>query len=441
VKQVAVVGAGPAGLVLANALVRRLPPIAPRIVMLDSGPDVATRQALFTSGSSATVPHIINGSGGAGLFSDGKLSIANVGNELPLSKPEFHAKLRELMAILGEYVPAQKLRQDEVATPPIDLLERHGLRLRVTPTIHLGTDGAFSLTQRLEGRLRASGVELRFGETVQSITVLDAGGFMLNTDRDAHQVRALVLATGKAGSAFMNRVMGSLRIPRAVKKFSLGLRVETHAQDLAGLRRFGLNPKIYREETTPGIIATKTFCICHGGVLQPYSWNGIPLVGGHSFSDRSGPLSNLAILSEIRADAFPGLARDLGEHHWSQPLVQSAGGFLAASEEPFTGLDTSLPRWLPFPVHTVYPKPIYAALKSFLVDLTAWDDDIRLDRALVAAIGMEEVSPKIVVDGNLETAIRNLFVVGDGSGLTEGIVPAMISGLMGARALTERFGS
>ena len=437
----AIVGAGPAGLIAATALARSDPRKAGRIVLFDSGPDVSTRRALFASRSEPRARHVISGCGGAGLYSDGKLSIANVGNDLPLSPVEFDACLGEVITLLAEYLPEKALEPELVTPPHLDRFERLGLRLRVTPTIHLGTDGAFSLTQRLEDMLRAQGVGLRFNETVHSISLLEDGNFVLTTDVGTYNVRVLVLATGKAGAAFMAREMEKLGVRRVINKLSLGLRVETRAENLRGLLRFGLNPKIYREETASGVIATKTFCICHGGILQPYLWNGIPLVGGHSLSGRAGRLSNLAVLSEIRADAFPGLMEHLAAQHSSKPLVESLAGFLAASEEPLAGVETSLPDWLPFPVHAIYPESIYTTLKRFLADLPALDDRIRLDGALVAAFALEEVSPKVVADENMETGIRNLIVVGDGSGMTEGIIPAMISGLIGARTLIRKLGS
>ncbi|MBI5418959.1 MAG: hypothetical protein HZA60_02615 [Deltaproteobacteria bacterium] len=426
-----VVGAGPAGLFAALTLARfGAPPL-----LLERGRPVEERSrhvaAFWKSGVLDPESNIQFGEGGAGTFSDGKLT-TRIGDPL----------VEHVVGVFEEFAPLP------------------GLRTEARP--HVGTDRLKGFCRRMREELRALGAEVRFGARVADL-VAEGGQVraVLLSDGEEVPCADLVLAIGHSARDTL-RMLLSRGVKMTAKAFAAGFRVE-HPQPLIdriqygkAAGRAGLAPADYRLAVrAPSGRGVYSFCMCPGGeVLAGPSGPGEMPVNGMSAHGRDSGFANSGIVATVSTADFGGGDVFAGIHF--QELVEARAfrkggsdfGIPAMNLVGFLqGKDLNLSRGKALGrgvartnLGGIFPKKVEEDLRF---GLRTFGDRMRgflTQEATLYAVESRTSSPVRIERENYESvSLKGLYPVGEGAGHAGGIVSSAVDGIRGALALLEKF--
>ncbi|MBM4285266.1 MAG: FAD-dependent oxidoreductase [Deltaproteobacteria bacterium] len=439
-----IIGAGPAGLFAALSLENLG---AGRVLLVEQGPDLTERRREQPGG-------LLCGWGGAGAYSDGKLILS----------PEVGGFLSDLLPLDDLTVLIQEVDgiYQELGAPPeihggdLDTLEllktraRHaGMIFIPTRLRHIGTDNCRTILTRLRERLTGR-VEIRTRCRARRIVVEEgaAAGVALDNN-EVVRARYVIAAPGRSGAAWIREEARRLAIPSVPSPVDIGVRVEVPAAVLAPLTEAAYEAKlIYYSRTFDDKV--RTFCMNPHGEVVLEDLDGLVTVNGHSYTSRKTENSNFAILvSSTFTHPFDDpisygqyiarLANLLGQG----ALVQRLGDLQVGRRTTVARLERCLTRptlksATPGDLSFVLP---YRYLKDILEMLEALDalaPGINSRHTLLYGMEVKFYSHRFQLSPELETPVRNLFIIGDGAGITRGLIQASASGLIAARALVGR---
>ena len=451
---VIIVGAGPAGIFSALELTKNT---QLSVLMLDKGPALDKRQCPASRGLgciNCDPCTLLCGWGGAGAFSDGKLTLSpEVGGWLN----EYRTK--EKLTELIEYVDSIYLRYGApknvygVDSDKIDEIERRasfaGLKLVPQKLRHMGTERCAETLRRMQDHL---------GDRVEIRTRTEVKGLVVKGDRiegvetiDGEKIlgKYVIVAPGRGGAEWLKSEAEALGLKTLNNPVDVGIRVEIQAPVMEELARVLYEPKfIYYSRAFDDKV--RTFCVAPEGEVITESYNGVLTVNGQSYAERKTGNTNFAILvttsftEPFREPIAYGkyLAR-LTNLLSGGVIIQRLGDLKAGRRSTEERIARSivvptLKNATPGDLSFVLPYRYLADIREMLEAMDQISPGVNSNHTLLYGIEVKFYSSRLQLSDCLETKIRNLFTIGDGAGVTRGLVQASASGIIVAREITRR---
>jgi uncharacterized FAD-dependent dehydrogenase len=442
--EVVIIGAGPAGLFAALSLENLG---VGKVLLVEQGPDLEERHRDGPGG-------LLCGWGGAGAFSDGKLILSpEVGGFLSdlISLDDLNVLIQEVDSIyLALGASPETFGGDPDTLELLKTKARHaGMIFIPTRLRHIGTENCQKLLTCLRERLTGH-VEIRTHCRAQRLMVKDGAvtGVVLDND-EVVGARYVIAAPGRSGAAWIREEARRLAIPSVPSPVDIGVRVECPAPVLAPLTEAAYEAKlIYYSRTFDDKV--RTFCMNPYGEVVLEELDGLVTVNGHSYTSRKTENSNFAILvSSTFTEPFDDpisygqyiarLANLLGQG----ALVQRLGDLQVGCRTTAARLERCLTRptlkhATPGDLSFVLPYRILKDILEMLEALDALAPGINNRHTLLYGVEVKFYSHRLKLSPELETPIRNLFIIGDGAGITRGLIQASASGLIATRAIAGR---
>ncbi len=460
-----IIGAGPAGIFTALELTKRRPEM--QILMVDTGREIVRRVCpARTTGKCVQCSPcaIVHGWAGAGAFSDGKLSLSDeVGGHISdyMTHEEAQALIRHADETYLRFgAPAEVHGLDDKKVDEISYdASRYNIRLVPCPVRHLGTEHAGEVLRAMHDYLIEK-TNTTFAEltTADHILVEDgrASGVALRSKSgETFEVRApyVVAAPGRGGADWLNDEAKALGLKTRNNEVDIGVRVEVPNSIMDHLTKYLYEAKlVYFADTYENKV--RTFCMNPGGVVSEEHYEGgIAVVNGHSYGDaklRTGNTNFAVLVSTSFTEPFDQPIRygryiaQLGNMLTGGPImVQRLGDLLKgrrttasrlARSTTIPTLKTAVPGDLSFVLPPRHLTSIIEALRAF--DHVA--PGLFSKNTLLYGVEVKFYSSKVLVDNNFETPIQGLYTIGDGAGITRGLMQASVTGIKVARHIAER---
>ena len=429
-----VVGMGPSGLFAALFLARN--GVIP--IVLERGRPVEERTAdverFWATGVLDTTSNVQFGEGGAGTFSDGKLT---TGTHDPRISTVFRALVE--------------------AGAPADILYQH--------KPHIGTDILRDVVRNVRRELLALGCDVRFGHRLAGLDVRDGALRAVAVDGPGGRYDlpcdALVLSPGHSARDTFQMLLDA-GVPMAPKPFAIGVRIE-HAQAALSEAQFGpawerLPAADYKLAChLPNGRPAFTFCVCPGGqVVASASEPGQLVTNGMSYRSRDGENINGGFLVGVGPEDFQTFGADplagvRFQEQWERAAFQAGGGGFMAPAQRVEDFLAKRASQGPGEVRPTYqPGVTWTTLEDCLPDYVT--DTLRgalpvLDRKLhgfahpdgvLTGVETRSSSPvRIVRDETYQSNLRGLYPCGEGAGYAGGIVSAAVDGIRVAEAVAR----
>ena len=451
---VIIIGAGPGGIFAAYELMKKAP--EKRIAVFEAGNELKKRKCPIDGERIKSCVHckncsIMSGFGGAGAFSDGKYNITNdFGGTL--YKYIGKQKATELM----EYVDGinlahggQGTRLYSTANTDIKkLCMQNKLKLLNASVRHLGTDINYIVLENLYEEMRDH-VDFFFLTPVRTVHLLE-GAYEVITDQESYTAPDCIISVGRSGSKWMEELCKNLEIPTNSNRVDIGVRVELPAEIFSHLTDELYESKIvYRTEKFEDNV--RTFCMNPRGSVVNENTNGIVTVNGHSYDDPKLQTSNtnFALLvakhfsepfhdSNGYGESIARLSNMLG----GGVIVQRFGDLVRGRRSNQKRINESFVvptlQASPGDLSLVLPKRILDGIIEMIYALDRIAPGTANDDTLLYGVEVKFYNMEVDLSERLETRYKNLYVIGDGSGVTHSLSHASASGVFVAREIMER---
>jgi hypothetical protein len=439
-----IIGAGPAGIFAALTLADS--GVKP-ILVLEQGNDINQRNRRGGR-------DILCGWGGAGAFSDGKLTLSSevggfLGDFIP--KEDLERLLKETDTIYLKYgAPRRTYGQVSDQTEQLYTKAKQvGLEFIQMEIRHVGTENCLGLLNAMRSDLEDR-VEIRTLCKAKRIRVEGRRAVGVDLDRgQSVNGKIVIAAPGRIGSDWIREEALRLGLSAVPSPIDIGVRVETPAAVLQSLTDIAYESKlIYYSETFDDKV--RTFCMNPYGEVVTEETNGIITVNGHSYSKKKTENTNFAILvSSSFTEPFDDpiaygkyisrLANLLGRGVIIQRLGDLMEGRRSTPERisrciTRPTLGSATPGDLSFVIPYRYLRDIIEMLEA--MDKIA--PGIFSRHTLLYGVEVKFYSHRIKLVSNLESEIANLFIIGDGAGITRGLLQASASGIWAAKEVVRR---
>ncbi len=450
-----IIGSGPAGIFAALELVKR-PGL--RVLLVEKGSDIDRRACPMVE---TEVPcaqcglcSILCGWGGAGAYSDGKLTLTpEFGGWLKdyLSPSDLLASIEYVDSIYQLFGAGGEVHGDDTAGLSRLKMKAAGYNLELIPARirHIGTDLCKEVLKNIREHLSGR-VDVIFDTPVSKINDTDGTVTGITTgDGNVYQARYVIAAVGREGSSWLSTEAKRLGLSLHKNPVDIGVRVELPAPIMKDITDIAYEGK-FLYSTRRFHDRVRTFCMNpYGEVVKEYS-EGIYSVNGHSYRSRTTDNTNFALLVSTDftkpfddpisyGKYIAGLANLLGGGVIVQRLGDLKMGRRSTPERIAEGsvrptLEDATPGDLSF----VLP---YRHLHNITEMLEALDNvapGVNSGDTLLYGVEVKFYSMKLKLTQLLETEVKNLFAIGDGAGVTRGLIQASISGVVAAREVLKR---
>lgn len=469
-----IIGAGPSGVFTAYELIQLGISQNKSILIIEQGKPVDKRYCPVekTGKCVKCKPYcnITSGFSGAGAFSDGKLTL-----------PNKDSNSIEVGGILDEYLGVEETKKlmfytDEIylkfgADSKLEGIEHldeinkisqkakeNGINLANCPIRHLGTEKSHELYKKIQDYLIDNNIEIMFETNVKDLivennTIRGVLACSSNDSNNSFQIFSnnIVLGIGRKGAEWLSEMCNKHSINNRAGIVDIGVRYELPDSVMKTINTYLYEGK-FVAKLPPYKDKVRTFCQNPSGFVANEVYdNNLTLVNGHSYKDKKSTNTNLAILvSHHFSHPFKepikygiNIAENANQLGKGNVLVQRLGDILDGKRTWEKDLETNsvVPTLKTAIAGDITYAIGYRTMVDILEFIKAMDKVIpgfaNPDNLLYAA-EIKFYSNQLIINNNFETSIHGLYSIGDGGGLTRGLIMASASGVQMARILKNK---
>ena len=470
---VIVVGMGPSSIFCAYELIQLKK--YKHVLLIDQGKRVEERYCPIEKTKKCVhckpMCNITNGFSGAGAFSDGKLSLYDIKDDDIHVGGILHKyigviKTKELIyytdKIYLDFGADKKLEgteyQEEIAKIS-KRAEKDGIRLINIPIRHLGTEKSHEVYGRLEKYIEDNGVEMLFGTTVGDLIVengeikgvkIKEAKYIEDEEHPLESVYAdkVVLAVGRKGANWLVDMCNKHGIKTDTGIVDIGVRYELPDEIMKDVNKYMYEAK-FVGRVGPFRDKVRTFCQNPSGFVSAEVYdNNLTLVNGHSYKERKSTNTNLAILvSHHFTHPFDkpigygrNVAQNLNDLGAGNIVVQRLGDIHRGKrtwdyELERNSVEPTLKSAVAGDITFALGYRTMVSILEFIRTIDKVVEGFANPDNLLYAPEIKFYSNKVIINEQFETNIKGLYSIGDGGGMTRGLMMASCSGIQMARNL------
>lgn len=475
---VIIIGAGPSGIMTAYELIQKG---IKNVLIIEQGHEMSKRSCPREKVGKCIhckpYCNITTGFSGAGAFSDGKLNsyhLSNTGKDgeiyLGGNDGSYFRKFYDIDTIkdvisytdeiylkFGADENLEGVKYPEEVKKLQDKASENGLGLVSFPIRHIGTEKTHELFTKIEEYIK-SNVEIRFDTTVDDLIIKDGkctGVKVYNSydENEKEELRAhhIVLAVGRKGANWLSLLCEKYLISSHSGSVDIGIRYELPDKVMEKINKYLYEGK-FIGRVGPFQDKVRTFCQNPSGFVSTEVYDdGIILANGHSYKDKKSTNTNLAILASHNfskpfdkpLEYGRNIAKNLNELGNGKLIIQRFGDLInghRSREEDILNnsviptLKDATAGDISFGLSYRTVTDIISAIKTIdkVVPGFANPDN------LMYGPEIKFYSNVVEIDKNFETNIKGLYSIGDGGGLTTGLIMASASGIQMGRILANK---
>ena len=459
---VAIVGAGPAGLFTAYELISKNKDL--KIVILDRGSCVKKRVCPMNQKGvpcqNCNPCAILSGYGGAGTFSDGKLNFIPKLGKSDLTKymleSEANLLIDETEHIFNTFhmdaeVYPSNMDEANVIKKKVAIA---GGKLLIIKQKHLGSDHLPEYIQGISDYLEKNGVTLlertdvvdivSHGEDMHTLT------YVQGKKEEKINAKYVVVAPGRTGAKWIQELADKYQIPYLSQSIEIGVRVEVRKDIMEDITNVIYDPTIFIKTKTYSD-EIRTFCTNPGGFVAKENYYGYICVNGHALKEIKSNNTNFAFISKVNltepvtntrlyGESIAKIANVLGD---GKPIIQSLKDLRNGRRSEWHRIkkgfiEPTLKDCVAGDLALVMPHRIITNILEGLEVLDKIIPGVNNDDTLLYGPEIKFFSNEIETDNNFKLNDNNIYFIGDGSGKAGNIVTAASTGLVSARDILKR---
>ena len=457
---VAIVGAGPAGLFSAYELITNNKNL--KICLIDQGRRAKDRICpMKESGvcSNCNPCQILAGFGGAGTFSDGKLNFIPKLGKSDLFKYMTESEAYQLIddtekifnsfGMDAEVYPKNTEKTEEIKK----LVTLKGARFLVIKQKHLGSDTLVKHIENFTTYLEENGVDIFDNANVLDIDKLNEDENIVTYIKDGKTIelkaKYIIVATGRSGALWLQGLLDRHNIPYSSQSIEIGVRVEVRKEILQSITDVIYDPTIFIKTKTYGD-EIRTFCTNPGGYVTKENYYGFICVNGHALKEKKSNNSNFAFISKVTltqpatntrlyGESIARIANVLGNN---KPIIQSLKDLRTNRRSEWHRInkgfiEPTLKDCVAGDLALVLPYRIVTNILEGLEELDKIIPGVNNDETLLYGPEIKFFSNEIETDNNFKVKDKNIYFIGDGAGKAGNIVVAAATGLVAARDILK----
>ena len=470
------IGMGPSSVFMAYELIQKKK--AKNILLIEEGHSIKKRNCPIEKTGKCVhckpFCNITSGFSGAGAFSDGKLSLYNkedddiyVGGELQkyIGVEETKKLIDYVDKIYLDFGATKELQgiqyKDEINKIK-EKAKKNNLNLISIPIRHLGTEKSHDLYLKIENYLEDNGVNLMFETIVDDLIIEDniAKGVKIKPsskidDKDAKLETIygdnVVIAVGRKGANWLTDICQKHNIETEPGIVDIGVRYELPDAVMKDVNKYMYEGKFIGRPFPFGD-KVRTFCQNPSGFVSAEVYdNNLTLVNGHSYANKKSTNTNLALLVSHHFN-YPfnkpieygrNVAKNLNELGAGNIVVQRLGDIYRGKRTWQEELDhnkvvPTLKAAVPGDITFALGYRTMTDILGFINQIDKVVEGFADPSNLLYAPEIKFYSNKVKIDNNFKSSVDGLYSIGDGGGLTRGLMMASCSGVQLARTLNDK---